>query len=83
MCSTLELIRTIQCSPLVKILIFTVLKDDSIRLAKYLKEAGITAGSLNDVVNQEEKIDLITEFKNGTKTCLITMDSTMQACKLI
>lgn len=79
--STLELIRKIHSFG--KILIFTVLKEDSISLAKYLEENGVTAGSLNDVVYRKEVQGLIEEFRNGNVTCLVTMDSTVQACKLV
>lgn len=83
MYSTLNLLRTIQSSSSGKVLIFTVLTEDSIGLAKYFKEEGVTVGSLNDVLNQDELQELIEEFRNGKKSCLITTDSSLQACKLM
>lgn len=83
MSSTLELIRKIRSSSCGKILIFALLEDDSISLAKYLKEEGVTAEYLNDVVDQKELQDLIEEFRTRKTTCLITLDSAVQACKLI
>lgn len=80
--STLNLIRKIQSSSSGgQILIFTMLKDDSIGLAKYLNERGVTAGSLNDFVYLEEVQKLIKKFKKGSTTCLVTMNSTVQTCK--